>query len=58
MGGKQWWNKVGPFANDNANLFIARDHFAREYKITLSIGFITGNEKKVTTGLLKQIDRT
>ena len=53
MGGKQWWNKVGPFANDNANLFIARDHYAREYKNNFEYWFYNWQKKKVNNWVVK-----
>ena len=53
MGGKQWWKRVGPRANDNANLFIARDHFAREYKNNFEYWFYNWIRKKGNNVVVK-----
>ena len=53
MGGKQWWKKVGPYANDNANLFIARDHYAREYKNNFEYWFYNWQKKKGNNWVVK-----
>ena len=53
MGGKQWWNRVGPLANDNSNLFIARDHWAREYKNNFEYWFYNWVRKKGNNWVIK-----
>ena len=53
MGGKEWWKKVGPYANDNANLFIARDHFAREYKNNFEYWFYNWQRKRGNDWVVK-----
>ena len=53
MGGKQWWKKVGPYANDNANLFIARDHYAREYKNNFEYWFYNWIRKRGNNVVVK-----
>tara|TARA_B100001027_G_C16213049_1_gene306098 strand:+ start:63 stop:962 length:900 start_codon:yes stop_codon:yes gene_type:complete len=53
MGGKQWWSKVGPYANDNANLFIARDHYAREYKNNFEYWFYNWIRKRGNNVVVK-----
>lgn len=52
-GGRQWWNKVGNKANDNENLFIARDHFAREYKNNFEYWFYNWQKKKGNNWVVK-----
>jgi|9_EtaG_2_1085328.scaffolds.fasta_scaffold48154_1 hypothetical protein len=53
MGGKQWWSKVGPLANNNSNLFIARDHFAREYKNNFEYWFYNWIKKRGNNVVVK-----
>ncbi|MBB13014.1 MAG: hypothetical protein CMC78_02470 [Flavobacteriaceae bacterium] len=53
MGGKKWWSKVGPLANNNSNLFIARDHYAREYKNNFEYWFYNWQKKKGNNWVVK-----
>jgi hypothetical protein len=52
-GGRQWWNKVGNKANDNENLFIARDHYAREYKNNFEYWFYNWIKKNGNNVVVK-----
>tara|TARA_S200000501_G_C20683588_1_gene681905 strand:+ start:45 stop:923 length:879 start_codon:yes stop_codon:yes gene_type:complete len=52
-GGRQWWNKVGNKANDNENLFVARDHYAREFKNNYEYWFYNWVKKKGNNWVIK-----